>query len=150
MGFRGMTRRGFLQGATLGSATTLAVGYPRGSEGLVYAQTSEPQAQVGQRTTLFYFTVKEGKEQEAQDLLPRMAEVSRAEPGCIAYVIYQTRSNPRDFVLLEQWRDGAIQMHFANLQEVFGPPLPGSPSPLPAVFMDLCNSMRSSGYSLFA
>ena len=41
MGFRGMTRRGFLQGATLGSATTLAVGHPRGSEGLVYAQTSD-------------------------------------------------------------------------------------------------------------
>ncbi len=151
MEYGGMTRRGFLQSATIASAATLTAGAPRTSGRLLHAQTSAAQAQVGQPTTLFHFTVREDMQQEAQELLPRMAAASREEPGCVAYVIYQETNNPRQFVLLEQWRDrAALSAHFENLREVFGPPTPGSRSPLPAVFMDLAENMRGDGYLLFA
>ena len=149
MGHEGVTRRGFLRSATIAGAATLTAGPLLGSGSQAHAQATEPQAQEGRNTTFFHFTVREGMQQEAEDLLRRVAPVSRAETENLMYVFYQDRDDPRQFVLLEQWRSGSVpQSHFENLQEVFGPPRAGSR--LPAAFTDLVENTRGEGYRLFA
>ncbi len=145
----GVTRRGFLRSATITGAATLTARPLIGSGSQGHAQATVSQAQEGQRTIFFSFTVREGMQQEAEDLLRRVAPVSRAEPENLMYVFYQDQDDPRQFVLLEQWRSGSVpRSHFENLQAVFGPPRAGGS--LPAAFTDLTENMRGEGYRLFA
>jgi quinol monooxygenase YgiN len=149
MELSGMTRRGFLRSATVASAATLTAGHPLGASGLAHAHTNMPETQVEPVAALFYFTVKEGRLREAEELLPRIAATSRDDPGCLYYVFYQELANPRQFVLVEQWQDrAALATHIEHLQEVFGPPRPGEG--LPAVFMELVDDRRGVRHRVFA
>ena len=40
-------------------------------------------------------------------LLPEMAEKTRSEPGNLVYVIYQSESDPNEFLLHEEYADAA-------------------------------------------
>ena len=56
-------------------------------------------------TILFHMTAKPEHQTEVQMLAKEMMATTRAEDGCIAYTIYRRADQPRDYVLLEQWRD---------------------------------------------
>jgi quinol monooxygenase YgiN len=71
---------------------------------------------------------KEGEEDRALELIRELAEASRQEPGCEAYVPCRDPEDPRSFLLYEQYRDksafeehGATE-HFQRLAagELFG------------------------------
>ncbi len=47
------------------------------------------------------------------ELIPVVAK-TRAEPGCLAYDLHQSRDEPTDFVLVEAWRSSAdLESHLA-------------------------------------
>ncbi len=75
-----------------------------------------------------HMKVKEGEEARALELMRELAEASRQEPGCEAYVPCRSADDPRSFVFFEQYRDetafeehGASE-HFQRLAvgELFG------------------------------
>lgn len=44
-----------------------------------------------------------------------VAQASRAEPGCIAYRVYEDSEIENDFVFVEEWEsDEALRRHFAT------------------------------------
>ncbi|MFI6349140.1 putative quinol monooxygenase [Streptomyces sp. NPDC050560] len=49
------------------------------------------------------YTVAEGRQEELFELLPRLAEASRAEPGNLGFTVYRELGNPRGVVLLERY-----------------------------------------------
>jgi quinol monooxygenase YgiN len=98
-------------------------------------------------TILFSMTAKEGKDQELAALVPRLVRQSRADEGNLVYTFLQQRSNPREFVLFERWRDNAaLKAHLAHLQATFGPPREGGS--IPATILDLCDKTQAVTYSV--
>jgi quinol monooxygenase YgiN len=94
-------------------------------------------------TILFSITVKEGKEQEATDMMQRLTNSTRAEDdGVLTYVFLQQQNSARDYVLYEQWRDSAALNE--RLQNVFGPPREGGA--IPAAILDLFETSRAVRY----
>jgi quinol monooxygenase YgiN len=53
------------------------------------------------------YTITAGNEDEVHTLLPRLAEASRAEDGCLAFEAYRNLDDPRDVVLLERYASAA-------------------------------------------
>lgn len=51
-----------------------------------------------------YYT-QEGKENEVAAILKKMIPPSRAEPGCRLYIVNRSPSEPRRFLLYEQYVD---------------------------------------------
>ena len=49
------------------------------------------------------YTITAGNEDEVHALLPRLAEASRGEAGCLAFEAYRNLDDPRDVVLLERY-----------------------------------------------
>ncbi|MCI0587137.1 MAG: antibiotic biosynthesis monooxygenase [Planctomycetes bacterium] len=58
-------------------------------------------------TALTFITGLPGKEEELRRELLALAAPTRAEPGSLAYDLYQSTSEPNRFVRFEQWRDAA-------------------------------------------
>jgi quinol monooxygenase YgiN len=87
-------------------------------------------------TFLFHLTVRPEREAEWRERVGGFQRAAQTEDdGCIAYAFYRRSDSPREYVLFEQWRDGAaIQGHVARLQRVLGPPREGGQ--LPAAFLD--------------
>ena len=55
---------------------------------------------------------QDGKDCEVAEILARLGEASRAEPGILAFAIHRSPNAPRDFFLYEQYRDqAAYQAH---------------------------------------
>ena len=52
-------------------------------------------------------TAREGEEEKALEIIPRLAEASRAEPGNVEYLAHRDPENPRVFFFYEQYRDQA-------------------------------------------
>jgi quinol monooxygenase YgiN len=50
---------------------------------------------------------KEGEDDRAAEIARELAEASRAEPGCEAYVPCRDPEDPRSFLFYEQYRDKA-------------------------------------------
>ena len=100
----------------------------------------------GPVTFLFSITVKDGKEQETAEVFQRLTTSTRAEDdGVITYVFLQQQSNPREYVLYEQWRDtAALNAHLARLRKVFGPAREGGS--IPAAILDLFETSRNVRY----
>jgi quinol monooxygenase YgiN len=112
-------------------------------------QTSaQPKAAqpTGPVTIMFSITVKEGKEQEAAEIFQRLTKSTHTEDeGVITYVFLQQQSNPREFVLYEQWRDSAaLNAHLARLRKVFGPAREGGS--IPVAILDLFETSRTVRY----
>jgi quinol monooxygenase YgiN len=53
------------------------------------------------------YVVKPGTEDEAVEHFRRLIPASRAEPGCLQYVVHRVRDEPRTFFIYEQYRDDA-------------------------------------------
>ena len=49
----------------------------------------------------------EGEEERALEVMAELAEASRREPGCEAYVPCRDPEDPRSFLFYEQYRDKA-------------------------------------------
>jgi hypothetical protein len=105
-------------------------------------------------TILFYMTAKPERLAEVEMLAREMMASTRAEEGCLAYTIYRRADQPRDFVLLEQWRDAdALTGHIAVLRRRFGPPDDQEPHPathhrrrLPKAFLALFEKTEAVRY----
>lgn len=52
-------------------------------------------------------TARAGEEERAADLIRRLAEASRTEPGNLHYVPHRDPEDPRVFLIYEQYRDEA-------------------------------------------
>ena len=51
----------------------------------------------------------------AKDMLVKLAEVSRREPGCLGYELFQRPDAPNVFQTVEQWRAQAdVDAHMAT------------------------------------
>ena len=60
-------------------------------------------------------TAKEGEDDRAAEIALELAEASRAEPGCEAYVPCRDPEEPRSFLFYEQYRDkSAFEAHGAS------------------------------------
>jgi quinol monooxygenase YgiN len=58
------------------------------------------------------WTAKRGEETEIARILRTMIPISRLEPGCIKYEVYQSAENPCNFLLFEIYRDeAALKTH---------------------------------------
>jgi quinol monooxygenase YgiN len=58
---------------------------------------------------------KEGEEGRALEQMRELAEASRQEPGCEAYIPCRDPEDPRSFVFYEQYRDrAAFEEHGAS------------------------------------
>jgi quinol monooxygenase YgiN len=58
---------------------------------------------------------KEGEEERALELTRELAEASRGEPGCEAYIPCRDPEDPRSFLFYEQYRDkAAFEAHGAS------------------------------------
>jgi quinol monooxygenase YgiN len=52
-------------------------------------------------------TAREGEEERAAQLIPRLVEASAAEPGNVHYIAHRDPENPRVFLIYEQYADKA-------------------------------------------
>jgi quinol monooxygenase YgiN len=53
-------------------------------------------------------TVKEGHEQEFESLFSELRKIMRdEEPGCLLYTLLKSPTNPRSYIVQEQYRDAA-------------------------------------------
>lgn len=53
-------------------------------------------------------TVKDAADiDKVRSELATLATMSRTEPGCIRFEVYQSQAEPRQFVLVERWQDQA-------------------------------------------
>ena len=79
---------------------------------------------------LFYCTAKAGSEAPLRALLAEMQRVSRDEDQAIQYTFLQQADDPREWALVEQWRDKEhLGRHVANMKKHFGEPPPGARLP---------------------
>jgi len=52
--------------------------------------------------------VKQGHESELETLFSQLrSEMRKAEPGCILYSLLKSRTDPRSYIVHEQYRDAA-------------------------------------------
>ncbi len=60
------------------------------------------------------YIIQPGHEDEAEALLARLTEHTRAEPGCRMYLAHRLTTDPRRFFLYEQYDDqAALDAHRA-------------------------------------
>jgi quinol monooxygenase YgiN len=60
-------------------------------------------------------TAREGEEDRAAELIDRLVEASRAEPGVVHYIPHRDPEDPRVFLMYEQYRDkAAFEEHGAT------------------------------------
>ena len=67
------------------------------------------------------WTAKPGNEEKVQEILRRMGEASRREPGVIDYTTHVDPENPREFFIYEKYHDIAgLEAHqqTAHFQEL--------------------------------
>jgi (4S)-4-hydroxy-5-phosphonooxypentane-2,3-dione isomerase len=58
-------------------------------------------------TLVARMTTREGEEERAAQLVRRLGEASRQEPGVIHYIAHRDSENERVFLIYEQYRDKA-------------------------------------------
>lgn len=91
----------------------------------------------------------ENKINEFKALAQRLTPSTRTEEGCIEYTFHQQKTDPRNFVLREQWRDrDSLDKHLKILAETLGPPREGQK--LPAALFDLCEAIDVKPYDVVA
>jgi quinol monooxygenase YgiN len=58
------------------------------------------------------FTVNAGEEKKFLELLNQLGEASRAEAGCIEYILHKDVQKPLTYCIIEKWKDqAAIDFH---------------------------------------
>jgi quinol monooxygenase YgiN len=58
-------------------------------------------------TLVVRMTAPEGEQDRAEELIRRLAEASRREPGAVHYIAHRDPEDPRVFLIYEQYRDQA-------------------------------------------
>ena len=57
-------------------------------------------------------TARPGREDEVRELLRGLVGPTRAEPGCIRYVLHHNLEDPSDFTFIEEWTgEAALEEH---------------------------------------
>jgi quinol monooxygenase YgiN len=58
------------------------------------------------------WTAKAGHEDEVAEVFSRLSEEARKEPGCVMFVVHRHRTEPRRFLVYEQYKDdAALEAH---------------------------------------
>ncbi|MDF9845358.1 MULTISPECIES: putative quinol monooxygenase [unclassified Paenibacillus] len=66
-------------------------------------------------TIVAFLKAREGKEQQLRKELLKVVVPSRAEEGCLEYVLHESPEHPEQFVFYESWKDEiALQEHLAS------------------------------------
>jgi (4S)-4-hydroxy-5-phosphonooxypentane-2,3-dione isomerase len=61
------------------------------------------------------YVIRAGHEDEAEAILSRLTEATRAEPGCRMYLAHRLATDRRQFYLYEQYDDeAALEAHRAS------------------------------------
>lgn len=63
------------------------------------------------------YTVMDGKQDEVLSILKQLIPLSRAEPGNRAYIVNQSKDDPRQILLYEQYVDEAAFQYHAGRDE---------------------------------
>jgi quinol monooxygenase YgiN len=58
-------------------------------------------------TLVVRMTAPEGEQDHAEELIRRLGEASRQEPGVVHYIAHRDPEDPRVFLMYEQYRDKA-------------------------------------------
>ena len=58
-------------------------------------------------TLVVRMTAPEGQHDRAEELIRRLGEASRQEPGVVQYIAHRDPDDPRVFLIYEQYRDQA-------------------------------------------
>jgi quinol monooxygenase YgiN len=58
-------------------------------------------------TLIVRLTIREGEQDRAAEIIPKLVEASRAEPGNNLYIAHRDPDDPRVFAFYEQYRDKA-------------------------------------------
>lgn len=97
---KGTTRREFVA-ASAGAAAVAAFGFNRMTEA-AHHEGAMPITQIVK------FTIKEGQEESAEELLRTMtAAVEKEEPGVLAYIAHRSKKDPSTVVFFEVYKDEA-------------------------------------------
>jgi quinol monooxygenase YgiN len=66
-------------------------------------------------TLVVRMTAPEGEQDRAEELIRRLGEASRQEPGVVHYIAHRDPEDPRVFLMYEQYRDkAAFEAHGAT------------------------------------
>lgn len=66
-------------------------------------------------TVIATIKVKVGQEARAQALLQSIVPPTLQEPGCLAYALHQSLTDPTEFMFFERWEsDAALADHAAS------------------------------------
>uniref|UniRef100_UPI00321664AA putative quinol monooxygenase n=1 Tax=uncultured Draconibacterium sp. TaxID=1573823 RepID=UPI00321664AA len=58
------------------------------------------------------FTVNKGEESKFMELIEALGEASRAEAGCVEYILHKDLEKPLVYCLIEKWKDQeAVDIH---------------------------------------
>jgi (4S)-4-hydroxy-5-phosphonooxypentane-2,3-dione isomerase len=58
------------------------------------------------------WVAKVGRENETAGLFSKLTQESRKEPGCLMYQVHRHRTEPRRFLIYEQYKDdAALEAH---------------------------------------
>jgi quinol monooxygenase YgiN len=60
-------------------------------------------------------SAQEDRVEQVRAILIGLVDPTRREPGCLTYQLLQSRSDPNDFVFVEEWENAtAEQAHFST------------------------------------
>jgi quinol monooxygenase YgiN len=63
-------------------------------------------------TLVARMTARDGEQDRAEELIRRLGEASRQEPGVVHYIAHRDPEDPRVFLMYEQYRDkSAFEEH---------------------------------------
>jgi quinol monooxygenase YgiN len=63
-------------------------------------------------TLVARMTARDGEQDRAEELIRRLGEASRQEPGVVHYIAHRDPEDPRVFLMYEQYRDkSAFEAH---------------------------------------
>jgi quinol monooxygenase YgiN len=66
-------------------------------------------------TLVVRMTAPEGEQDRAEELIRRLGEASRQEPGVVHYIAHRDPEDPRVFLMYEQYKDkAAFEEHGAT------------------------------------
>jgi quinol monooxygenase YgiN len=65
-------------------------------------------------TVIASFLVKPGREAIVEKMFRDVIDPTRAEPGCISYVLHRDMAEPRQFFFSEEWKSDESLDHHLN------------------------------------
>jgi quinol monooxygenase YgiN len=86
-----------------------------GSEGKCARQEAAACPEKGKKVIVARITVKSGQESAFIGIASRLVEATRQEEGNLFYALYQSPTNPSEFIFYEEYKDeAAFQAHSSS------------------------------------